>query len=233
MVRRGGRLSHGRLWVAGAAASSPGAVQPTAGPPSPGPWERGGGAAGPTLPGLPLRPGPGRCVGSRWELCSSVAEVANVTTAVDIYSFGMCALEVSVGHALGVSEDGGRGRHMETKTLAGGRASAHPFATTSCCCWRAGAVDAASVGDGRRSLRAAGGPHRLLPGGAHQAGAWAPLSHNGLSRGCLSIAGAGTQPSGSQQAQARSWELSRKLSTASIGPVWPCISKKMQVQLQS
>lgn len=30
------------------------------------------------------------------ERCFCVTEVANVTTAVDIYSFGMCALEVSV-----------------------------------------------------------------------------------------------------------------------------------------
>lgn len=32
------------------------------------------------------------------EHCFCVTEVANVTTAVDIYSFGMCALEVSVEH---------------------------------------------------------------------------------------------------------------------------------------
>lgn len=46
-----------------------------------------------------------------------VTEVANVTTAVDIYSFGMCALEVSVEHRLWGRDDESEDRESSGKAV--------------------------------------------------------------------------------------------------------------------
>lgn len=51
--------------------------------------------------------------------CFCVTEVANVTTAVDIYSFGMCALEVSVEHRLWDRVDESEGRDSSGKAFSG------------------------------------------------------------------------------------------------------------------
>lgn len=52
--------------------------------------------------------------------CLCVTEVANVTTAVDIYSFGMCALEVSIGHRLWDRDDESEGGESSGKAVAMG-----------------------------------------------------------------------------------------------------------------